>query len=42
MAGKIHLYLADDHRRLDDLLDRAMSDPENIGSSPNGAEVAQR
>jgi hypothetical protein len=30
MAGKIYRYLADDHQRLDDLLDRAVSDPENI------------
>ena len=28
MSGKIHRYLADDHERLDALLDRAMSDPE--------------
>jgi hemerythrin superfamily protein len=30
MPGKIHRYLADDHRRLDGLLERAMSDPENF------------
>lgn len=30
MSGKIHRYLAGDHERLDALLDRAMSDPENI------------
>ena len=30
MPGKIYRYLADDHRRLDALLGRAMSDPENI------------
>ncbi|HEY6198365.1 MAG TPA: hemerythrin domain-containing protein [Candidatus Binatia bacterium] len=30
MAGKIHLYLADDHRRLEMLLARATADPENI------------
>jgi len=30
MAGIIHRYLADDHRRLDALLDRAMADPEKI------------
>src|SRR5262245_3392696 len=33
MPGKIHLYLADDHRRLDALLERAMSDAENIDTS---------
>ncbi|HEY7217848.1 MAG TPA: hemerythrin domain-containing protein [Candidatus Binatia bacterium] len=33
MAGKIHRSLADDHRRLDALLDRALSDPENIDAS---------
>ena len=33
MAGKIHRYLADDHRRLDAFLERAMSDPENIDAS---------
>ena len=27
MAGKIYRYLADDHARLDDLLERAASDP---------------
>lgn len=30
MPGKIYLYLADDHQRLDTLLERAVSDPENI------------
>ena len=30
MAGKIYRYLADDHKRLDALLERAMSDPVNI------------
>ena len=30
MAGKIHRYLTDDHERLDAMLERAMSDPENI------------
>ena len=33
MAGKIHRYLADDHRCLDALLDRALSDPEKIDAS---------
>jgi hypothetical protein len=33
MAGKVHRYLVDDHRRLDALLERAMSDPENIDAS---------
>jgi Hemerythrin HHE cation binding domain len=33
MVGRIHSYLADDHRRLDALLERAMSDPENIDAS---------
>jgi hypothetical protein len=33
MAGKIHQYLADDHRRLDALLERAMADPENIDAA---------
>ena len=33
MAGIIHRYLADDHRRLDGLLERAISDPENIDMS---------
>jgi hypothetical protein len=37
MPGKIYRYLADDHRRLDALLERAMSDPENI----DGAAYAQ-
>ncbi|HEY1266734.1 MAG TPA: hemerythrin domain-containing protein [Candidatus Binatia bacterium] len=30
MAGKIHQYLAGDHRRFEALLARAMADPENI------------
>jgi hemerythrin HHE cation binding domain-containing protein len=30
MAGKIHRYLADDHRRLDALLERATADPETF------------
>ena len=30
MAGKIHHYLADDHRRLDALLERATADPEKF------------
>ncbi|HEY7322058.1 MAG TPA: hemerythrin domain-containing protein [Candidatus Binatia bacterium] len=33
MATKIHRYLADDHKRLDDLLDRATADPENIDTA---------
>lgn len=33
MPGKIYRYLADDHERLDALLERAMSDPENIERS---------
>lgn len=33
MAGIIHRYLAGDHRRLDDLLDRAMADPEKIDAA---------
>ena len=33
MTGKIYRYLADDHRRLDALLGRAMSDPENIDAA---------
>jgi hypothetical protein len=33
MPGKIYCYLADDHRRLDAPLERAMSDPENIDAS---------
>jgi hypothetical protein len=31
--GKIYRYLADDHECLDDLLDRAMADPENIDAA---------
>jgi hypothetical protein len=33
MAGKIHNYLSADHRRLDALLERAVSDPKNIDMS---------
>ena len=33
MAGNIHRYLADDHRCLDDLLDRALADPEHIDAA---------
>ena len=33
MLGKIYRYLADDHRRLDAFLERAMSDPENIDAA---------
>lgn len=33
MSGKIHRYLADDHRRLDALLEGAISDSENIDMS---------
>jgi hypothetical protein len=33
MAGKIHNYLSGDHRRLDALLECAVSDPENIDMS---------
>ena len=33
MAGKIHGYLADDHRRLDGLLDRVISDSETIDAA---------
>ena len=33
MSGKIYRYLADDHRRLDVLLERAMSDPANIDAA---------
>ncbi|HKA33359.1 MAG TPA: hemerythrin domain-containing protein [Candidatus Binatia bacterium] len=33
MGGEIHRYLADDHRRLDALLARAMADPENIDAA---------
>jgi Hemerythrin HHE cation binding domain len=36
MAGKIHRYLADDHRRLDGLLDRSMADPEHIDTAAYG------
>jgi hypothetical protein len=30
MSGKIHHYLAGDHQRLDALLERAISEPQNI------------
>jgi len=33
VPGKIYRYLADDHERLDALLERAMLDPENIDRS---------
>lgn len=33
MPGIIHRYLADDHDRLDALLERSISDPENIDIS---------
>jgi hypothetical protein len=33
MHGNIYRYLAGDHERLDDLLDRAMADPANIDMS---------
>jgi hypothetical protein len=33
MSGKIHRYLAGDHERLDALLERTMSDPENIDAA---------
>jgi hypothetical protein len=33
MPGKIYRYLADDHLRLDALLGRAMSDPDNIDAA---------
>jgi hypothetical protein len=33
MAGKIHNYLSDDHRRLDALLERAVFDTEKIDMS---------
>ena len=33
MPGKIHLYLAGDHDRLDALLERAMSDRENVDAA---------
>ena len=36
MAGKIHAYLADDHRRLDGLLDRVFSDSETIDAAAYG------
>ena len=36
MRGKIYHYLADDHERLDQLLDRAMADPDNIETTAYG------
>ena len=36
MFGKIHAYLADDHRRLDDLLDRIISDSATIDAAAYG------
>jgi hypothetical protein len=33
MSGKIHRYLTSDHERLDALLERTMSDPENIDAA---------
>jgi len=33
MSGKIHHHLAGDHQRLDALLERAMSNPENIDAA---------
>jgi hypothetical protein len=36
MDGKIHGYLADDHRRLDGLLDRVISDSETIDAAAYG------
>jgi hypothetical protein len=36
MPGKIHRYLADDHERLDALLERAMVDPDNVDMSAYG------
>jgi hypothetical protein len=33
MSGKINHYLAGDHQRLDALLERAISDPENIDAA---------
>ena len=36
MAGKIHAYLADEHRRLDGLLDRVFSDSETIDAAAYG------
>ena len=33
MSGKIHRYLADDHRLLDGLIDRAMADREKIDAA---------
>ena len=33
MAGPVHSFLADDHKRLDDLLKRALADPERIDNN---------
>lgn len=33
MAGQIHRWLADDHRRIDRLLDGALADPEHIDAA---------
>ncbi|HEX2385824.1 MAG TPA: hemerythrin domain-containing protein [Candidatus Binatia bacterium] len=33
MAGRIHRFLADDHRRLDALFERATGDPEKIAAA---------
>ena len=33
MAGKIYRYLADDHTRLEELLERATSHPNNVEPS---------
>lgn len=33
MSGKIHRYLSEDHERLDALLERSMSDPDNIDAA---------
>jgi hypothetical protein len=33
MHGKVHRYFAGDHERLDGLLERAMSNPENIDAA---------
>jgi hypothetical protein len=34
MAGQIHRFLADDHQRLDDLLQRATTGPDGIDPAP--------
>jgi hypothetical protein len=33
VAGPVHSFLADDHKRLDDLLKRALADPERIDNN---------